>query len=196
MKNLIALGVVTTSLAACAVSKVDPITVPLNYVPPTDPLELPHTLSCPAIAALEVKDLRTDPLLGERHSESKPLKADVMSDGDVAAWVGVGVQNVIGAYGLNPGASGPTLLIEIKSLHTSENIWHRAGYEGRIDLTAHVLSPSGRSCWESTVTGKAGNYGYAGSIPNYQETLNYALARAALQLVDSPEFEKALCQCD
>jgi hypothetical protein len=46
------------------------------------------------------------------------------------------------------------------------------------------------------VTGKAGNYGYAGSIVNYQETLNYALARAVLQLVDLPEFEQALCHCD
>jgi hypothetical protein len=196
MKKLVVPALFVAALSACAVSVVDPITVPLQYVPPTDPLEVPRSLSCPAIAALRVEDLRTDKLLGERHHESKPLKADVTAGGDVAAWVGDGVTNFIAAYALRPAGSGPTLVLDLKSLHTSENIWHRAGYEARIDLTAHVLAPSGRACWQGTVTGKAGNYGYAGSILNYQETLNYALARAALQLVDSPEFEQGLCHCD
>jgi hypothetical protein len=196
MKKLVVPALLIAALSACAVSTVDPITVPLQYVPPTDPLEVPRSLSCPAIAAVRVDDLRTDKLLGERHHESKPLKADVTAGGDAAAWVGDGVQNFIAAYGLRPAGSGPTLVIELKSLHTSENIWHRAGYEARLDLTARVVSPSGRSCWQGTVTGKAGNYGFAGSIPNYQETLNYALARAAMQVVDSPEFEQGLCHCD
>jgi hypothetical protein len=196
MKKRLLLGWTAAALSACAVSQVDPITVPLQYVPPTDPLEVPRSLSCPAIASLRVADLRTDQLLGERHHESKPLKADVTAGGDPAAWVGDGVQNFIAAYAVKPGGAGPSLVIDLKSLHTSENIWHRAGYEARIDLTARVQSPSGRTCWQGTVTGKAGNYGYAGSIPNYQETLNYALARAALQLVDSPEFEQGLCHCE
>jgi hypothetical protein len=192
----LAMLMIAATLSACAVSTVDPLTVPLSYVPPTDPLEVPRTLSCPAIAAVKVADLRSDPLLGERHLESKPLKADVTAGGDAAAWVDAGIQNFIAAYGLRPGGAGPTLAIDLKSLHTSENVWHRAGYEARIDLTAHVLSASGRSCWQGTFTGKAGNYGYAGSIVDYQETLNYALARAALLLVDSPEFEQGLCHCD
>jgi hypothetical protein len=196
MKKLAILTWTVAALSACAVSQVDPITVPLSYVPPTDPLEVPRSLSCPAIASVTVNDLRSDKLLGERHHESKPLKADVTAGGDPAVWVGDGTRNFIAAYGLRPAGTGPALVIDLKSLHTSENIWHRAGYEARIDLTAHVLSPSGRSCWQGTVTGKAGNYGYAGSIVNYQETLNYALARAVLQLVDLPEFEQALCHCD
>lgn len=43
--------------------------------------------------------------------------------------------------------------------------------------------------------GTAGNYGYAGSVPNYQETLNGALDNASLHLAESQGFKDGLCHC-
>jgi hypothetical protein len=48
---------------------------------------------------------------------------------------------------------------------------------------------------EQPVEGKGGNYGYSGSIENYQETLNSALDDATQHILDSPQFESAVCQC-
>jgi len=45
------------------------------------------------------------------------------------------------------------------------------------------------------VAGKGGNYGYSGSIENYQETLNSALDDATQHILDSPLLDGALCQC-
>jgi hypothetical protein len=45
------------------------------------------------------------------------------------------------------------------------------------------------------VEGSSENYGYAGSIENYQETLNHALDRAAMRAFSAPGFRKAVCSC-
>jgi hypothetical protein len=57
------------------------------------------------------------------------------------------------------------------------------------------MSPSGRPCWRGTGQGSGGNYGYSGSIPDYQETLNAALDAATLQMTQPQAFKDGLCQC-
>ena len=91
--------------------------------------------------------------------------------------------------------TAPTLSLGLDSLRTSENIWHRAGYEARIVFAATLRAPSGRICWQESVEGKGGNYGYAGSIVDYQETLNAALDAATLHMLNSSGLNDALCHC-
>ena len=181
-------------LTACAVSKVDPLAIPLAYKSSTTPV-VPKAAACSAVSVIEVEDRRTDKVLGLRFHESKPLKADVTAASDPAVWVHDGMQAFLARHAIDLRPSGPKLLVELRLLRTQENIWHRSGYEANIGLTARLQSPSGKICAEQAVEGKGGNYGYSGSIENYQETLNNALDDAAQHLLDSPLFDSTLCQC-
>jgi hypothetical protein len=183
-------------VTACAVSKVDPLAVPLAYKAGARAVPVAaRTSSCPAISRVEVEDRRSDKVLGVRFHESKPLKADVTTTSDPAAWVHDGMQTFLSGKGMTPAPGGPKLLVELRALRTEENIWHRSGYGAKISLIARVQSPAGKTCMEQPVEGKGGNYGYSGSIENYQETLNSALDDATQHILDSPLFESALCQC-
>ena len=182
-------------VTACAVSTVEPLAVPLAYKSDTKPLVTPKRSSCSAVSRVEVEDRRSDKTLGIRFHEAKPLKAEVTAASEPAVWVRDGMQTVLSRNGIGVASSGPRLLIELRVLRTEENIWHRSGYEAKLSLIARVQAPSGKVCMEQPVEGKGGNYGYSGSIENYQETLNSALDDAAQHILDSPVFESALCQC-
>lgn len=183
------------AVAACAVSKVEPLSVPLVYkVNPKNAGTL-GTFSCAASVQIQASDPRSDKTLGVRTHESKPLKADVTAGSDAAAWVRDGVQGFLGQNRVTFPGSGPKLSMSIDRLHTTESIWHRAGYDAEISMTGQLRSPSGKSCWQGTVTGKGGNYGYAGSVENHQATLNEALDAATLQMAQPEAFKEALCHC-
>jgi hypothetical protein len=182
------------ALGGCAITSVEPVSVPLAYAPPDDPAPL-RTPSCSALARVEVQDVRTDTQLGVRTLEGKPMTAPVTSSNDPAGWVHDGLLANLQRDGFVVADKGPVLKIELRGLKTSENVWHRAGYDARIDLGASLRTPAGRVCWSASLIGKGGNYGYAGSIENYRETLNEALNHAAESLVDAPTFETTLCQC-
>jgi hypothetical protein len=194
MRNVTLLGLALLT-AGCAVSKVDPLSVPLVYRPDTPSDQTLKSLSCPAVSKIEVVDKRSDPQLGVRYHESKPLKADVTAANDPAAWAQSGIQSFMLQNGVKLAGNGPRLVVDLNSLKTSENIWHRSGYEARVTLVARLQSPSGKTCWEESADNKAGNYGYSGSIENYQETVNSALDAATKHLIDSPLFSNALCHC-
>lgn len=182
-------------LSACAVSRLDPLSVPLTYKPDPKNAGVLGGLSCSAISRLQVSDARVEKTLGIRTHESKPLRADVTAADDPAVWVRDGVQSFLAQNGASFQGSGPTLLVSLDSLHTVESVWHRAGYDARIALTAQLQSPAGRSCWKESVEGTAGNYGYAGSLQNYREALNWALDAASMHLGESQGFKAALCHC-
>ena len=182
-------------VAACAVSRLDPLSIPLIYKPNPKNSGLLGGLTCNAISRLQASDARVEKTLGIRAHESKPLKADVTAAGDPTAWVHDGVQGFLAQNGVNVQGSGPTLLVSLDSLHTVESVWHRAGYDARITLTGQLQSPGGKTCWKESVDGTAGNYGYAGSVQNYQETLNGALDAASMHLAASQGFKAALCHC-
>jgi len=183
-------------LAACAVSRVDPLSIPLVYTANPKYAGAFGGLSCNAISQVQVTDARSDKsVIGIRTHESKPLTAPVTSSTDPAVWVQSGVQGFLGQNGVVPSGHGPKLAISLDSLHTTESIWHRSSYEASLALTASLQSPAGKVCWKQTVQGTGGNYGYAGSIQNYQQTLNAALDNATLNLAQSPGFKDALCHC-
>ncbi len=154
------------------------------------------TLACSTLGPVEVTDGRSDKQLGIRTLESKPPQsASVSTGGDPTAWVRQGVDSYLSHNGLVVQGNGPHLLLTLDQLKTTEDAWHRSSYEAVVTLTGELKSPGGKSCWKGTTVGKAGNYGYAGSIENYQQTLNSALDAASQQLVSPQGFRDALCHC-
>ena len=182
------------AVASCAVSSVEPLSVPLSYKSDPRPQQVLEAYSCPVSVQVQVDDQRAEKILGERILEGKPQKAEVTTAGDPVNWVRNGVEDYLSRSGIKLG-QGPKLNLQLETLRTSETVWHRAGYDARIGLEAQLKSPSGKTCWQSSIAGKSGNYGYAGSIDNYQETLNGALDDAASHVVDAAGFKNALCQC-
>ena len=180
--------------SACAIDRIEPINVPLKYMPNSRDATVIGNLSCAAISQVQVADGRTDKTLGERVHESKPLRADVTTSSDVAAWVQDGVQTMLTQNGFKVG-SGPKLSITVDSVRTKESVWHRSSYDAQVVFKAQLLSPAGNSCWTETIQGRDGAYGYSGSIENYQQSLNNALDTASLNLAQLGSFKEALCKC-
>ena len=195
MKNKMLLPVTgTLLLSACAVTHVDPLTVPLNYTTDNRNAAQVGSLACSSVGSVQVSDARTDKTLGTRLLENKPLTAKVTTNSDVSQYVQSGVQAVMAQNGLTLGR-GPTLSLALNSLNTTETVWHRAGYDAHIALAAKLTSASGKVCWNETIQGRGGNYGYSGSIQNYQQTVDEALANATLSMLQAQAFKDALCQC-
>jgi hypothetical protein len=197
MRTLIWPSVLLVAVSCSSPSTVAPISVPLQYKMMASPGEFPALGSCAAISDIRVSDARSDKTLGKRFVEGKNTpSAAVMTTSDVAEWARTGALAELGRAGVTtPKAGAPTLRISVDQIITSENVLHRAGYEGRVLIVAELISSTGTSCWKDRAEGFAENYGYAGSIENYQETLNHALDRAMLRLLNSPDFKKAICSC-
>jgi hypothetical protein len=182
-------------LSSCAVSRLDPLSIALAYKTNPKNAGLVAGLSCGSISQVQASDARTEKSLGVRTHESKPLRADVTLAGDPTGWLHDGVQSFLSQNAVSFRPGGPKLLVSLDSLHTVESVWHRASYDARVALTAEVQSTGGKSCWKESVEGSSGNYGYAGSLTNYQETLNGALDAASTHLAESQGFRSALCHC-
>lgn len=196
-KAIVVVIAITFLLLACSSpSTVNPISVPLQYKTMAKPLEFPALGPCGAVSSVEVVDSRAGKDIGKRYVEDKTsAAAPVTAANDVAAWVRSGVEEALRRSGVVVGKSGaPVLHITIEQIDTLENVLHRSGYEGRISLSAELRGPNGKSCWSERGDGFAENYGYAGSIENYQETLNHALDRTVIRLLASSELKKAICE--
>ena len=183
------------TLCACAVSRVDPLSIPLAYKTNPKNASVLGGLDCNSISQVQATDSRAEKMLGTRVHESKPLKANVTVGTDPAAWVQNGVQTFLGQHGVNVQGTGPKLMVSLDAMNTVESIWHRSSYDAHINLTGQLQSPSGKICWKEAVDGAAGNYGYSGSILNYQETLNGALDAATVRMGQSQGFKDAMCHC-
>ena len=193
----VSLCAVVLLVGACSSpSTVAPLSVPLQYKMQAKAAEFPVVDSCAAISDLRVTDARSDKTIGKRYVENKSsATAAVTTTSDVAEWVRGGAEDALRRAGANVGKSGgPTLRLTVDQINTSENVLHRSGYEGRIVMSAE-LTKGGTSCWKDRLDGFAENYGYAGSIENYQETLNHALDRAMIRMLGSSEFKRAACSC-
>ena len=197
MKTLVVVVSLLLTLACRTPSSVAPLTVPLKYKTMASPAEIPSLPACAAVSRVDVEDTRDDKAIGKRFVQDKPgAVAPVTASTDIAAWVKEGFETTLQKSGAPAGAKGSVLHVRIELITTNENVLHRAGYDGRIAL-ALELSPAGggAACWSERVEGSSENYGYAGSIENYQETLNHALDRAAMRALSSPGFRKAVCSC-
>lgn len=184
------------ALAGCAAPKtVEPLSLPLAYKMMATPTEFPAVTECHSLAGIKVKDQRREPRIGVRVLEEHPDQtADVNAASDVVEWVRAGFEAGLSQSGLAVGGGSATLNLVIDDLRTNENVLHRSGYDSRISLLAEVTR-NGKTCWKGDLQGKASNYGYSGSVENYQEMLNHALDRAVIDLVDSSEFRRAACAC-
>lgn len=184
-------------VAACSTpSSVQPLSVPLQYKTMASPAEFPALPSCAAVAGVDVRDAREDKTLGKRFVEGKSTPpAPVTASTDVQSWTKAGAEAALRRAGVAIG-SGPTLRLVVEQITTSENVLHRSGYEGRIVLSGELRrNPAAAPCWSDRAEGAAENYGYAGSVENYQETLNHALDRAMIRLLGSAQLKKAICAC-
>jgi hypothetical protein len=181
-------------VCACAVSRIEPLSVPLHYVSSPDNVGKMST-SCSVLSGVQVTDNRTDKTLGNRKSESKPLHAQVTTASSVADWVQTGMQSLLTQNRISFAPTGPALSIAVDSVHTEESIWHRASFSAQVALTAQLHNAAGKVCWTQNSQGTGGTYGYAGSTDNYQVALNQALDNANLNLVAPTSFKDALCSC-
>jgi len=195
MYKLTLIAFMALAVSACAVSRVENLEVPLAYKADPKNAGLLGGMSCKALAQVTAADARSEKTLGVRVHESKPLKADVTTSSDVASWVQGGAQSFLTQNGLVMDAGGPRLHLAIDSVHTSESIWHRSSYTAAIGLSAQLQNAAGKSCWTTSVQGTGGNYGYTGSVENYQETLNRALDSATQHIAEQQGFKDALCHC-
>jgi len=197
MKNVVIVLVVLLASACRTPSSVTPLTVPLKYKTMASPAEVPSLPACTAISKIEVEDVRDEKAIGKRFVQDNPSAvAPVTASTDIAAWVREGFESTLEHAGAHVGGKGSVLHVRIEQITTNENVLHRAGYDGRIALSLELLPPGGGpACWSDRAEGSSENYGYAGSIENYQETLNHALDRAALHALSSSGFRKAACSC-
>lgn len=180
---------------ACSSAPMAPVSVPLFYKTMASPAEFPSAQSCAAVSRIDVSDNRSDKTLGKRYQqESSSTTYPVTSSSDIGEWIQSGASAALQKSNVNVGSRGPTLRLRVDQITTSESVYHRAEYNGRVALTADVISGS-RSCWNGRVDGSSQNYGYAGSAENYQETLDHALDRAMISLLNNSDFTNALCNC-
>lgn len=182
----------------CAPSAMGPLSVRFLYKTVADPVDFPLLQACAAVVAVEASDARNSSTLGTRFFEKSPQSAhQVTSTSDASAWARAGVEEALRRARVQVGKSGaPVLQVVIENIVTEESVYRRAEYDGRVVLSA-TLRPTASEppCWNERVEGVAENYGYAGSVENYQETLNHALDRAAIQLLSSSGFKSAACSC-
>ena len=154
--------------------------------------------TCAAVSDVQVIDVRTDKALGRRFMDDNAATvAPVSAASDVAAWVRAGVLEAPQRSGVSLGKPGaPVLRIAVEQIRTNENVVHRSGYDGRIVISAKLSKRgSGSACWSERADGQAENYRYTGSVESYQETLNHALDRTMIRLINIRGFRRAVCSC-
>lgn len=184
--------------AGCAAATVGPLTIGLQYRMTADPVEFPLLQACAAVSAVEASDARSNPHLGTRFLEKQPdATHPVTSSSDVAGWARVGVEDALRRARVEVGRpSAPVLRFAVEEVTTAETVFRRAEYDGRVVLRAELRRTSAEpACWQERVDGFAENYGYPGSHENYQETLNHALDRAVIRMLNSNGFKEAVCSC-
>lgn len=198
--SFVCLAIVVLCVAAGCVtpSSTGPFAVPLSYKTEASPGDFPSFPPCAAVADVQVADMRPDKTLGKRFiDDNAATAAPVTAASDVAAWARSGALAILKQTGVTVGKPGaPILRMSIEEIRTNENIVHRSGYDGRISISARLSKAgSGSACWKDRAEGSAENYGYTGSVENYQETLNHALDRTMIRLLSTPQFRKAVCGC-
>ena len=175
--------------------RVEPISVPLQYKSMADSDEYDRLSECAALSDIHVTDNRTEKLLGKRYIQgvSEPW-ADITTDSNVAGWVASGVVDGLKHAGAMLAIDGkPVLHISVDEVTTKENVYFAGGYEAHVVISGELVGKNGKSCWKDHVQGAGENYGYAGHIDNYQETLNHALDRAVIEMVIS--LQSDICDC-
>ena len=174
---------------------VEPMSVPLQYKSMVGSDDYGRFPECAAVSDIRVTDVRTDKTLGQRYIQGvREPWAEVKTESNVAEWVTTGVVEGLKNSGAAVAVAGkPVLHVSIEQVSTKENVYFAGGYEAHVVISGELLGANGKSCWKDRAEGTGENYGHAGSIDNYQETLNHALDRAVITLLSSLESE--ICDC-
>ncbi len=169
--------------------------IPLAYTTMASPGDLLPLADCIELQRVTVVDARTEQVIGKRFIEGdREAAADVTAVSDVASWAEAGAEEIVRRSGIELGTSGASSLrLSIQRIAMVENVYRRAGYEARIAVDAELVNAVEQSCWQGHAEESASNYGYEGSVENYQETLNHALDRTVRKIIGSFEFERAAC---
>src|SRR5690349_8358331 len=192
------LAMILLAVAGCTTipASLNPLSVPLRYNTMANAGEFPSMPPCAAISAIQLNDARTSPVIGKRYVETNPsITAPVTASSEVKAWVRSGAEAATQRVGIKHKPTGPILRLTIRQIATSENVARRSGYEARIQISAELVRKGGGACWQDRIEGAAENYGYSGTVDNYQETLNHALDRAMIRLLSDPGFQRNVCSC-
>lgn len=181
-------------LAACAPSTLQPVTVAPRHTMMLDAGEVSVVQPCAAISDLTVEDARAEGPIGKRFLEQQPSVSQPVSfQGDASEWARAGIEAIFERAQMGRDASKPALRVKVEQIFAEETVYRRAEFDGRVVLVAELVpAGGGAACWSTRVDGFAENYGYAGNLENYQETLNHALDRAALKLLAS-DLQSKLC---
>jgi len=189
----------TAIFCACSTpSSVQPLSIPLTYKTQAQPAEITAVQPCATVSSIDVEDARAEKAIGKRFVEGKSgATADVTTTASITDWVRSGAAAMYQRGNVSMAASGrPSLHLRIDQIATNENVLHRAGYDGRVVISAELRGSGGNVCWKDRVEGASENYGYAGSVDNYNETLNHALDRAMNRIFSSPDYRSAACGCN
>src|SRR6266851_4140015 len=153
-------------LASCSTpSSVAPVSFPLDYKTKASPGEFPALASCAAVSDVRVTDARTDKTIGKRFVEGKTAAA-----ADVAT------------------TSDVAAWVRAGAMHALKRAGVATGKSGAptLRLSIDQISTSENVLHRS---------GYEGSAENYQETLNHALDRAMIRMLNASQFKSAICSC-
>jgi hypothetical protein len=188
---------VVVMIAGCAPTTLTPLTVPLEYKMMASAVEMPSLEACSGVSSVQISDGRREQAIGTRFlQEQREQTFPVTATGDVAAWARAAVEGALRTAKVSTASASadrPALVITVEEIRTEENIYRRAEYDASVVLNAELRSGA-RSCWRERVDGFAENYGYAGSAVNYQETINHALDRALIRMLNNNAFREAVCK--
>lgn len=191
---VLALAAAAALLAACNPSSLNPYTFPANYQMMASPGAYQVAPECADYAELVVRDHRDDTVVvGVRYLERDGEQHDVGMEGDVEGWLREAMENALTLANVERNrAAGQTITLTLDSISTDEAVFRRAEYDARVVI--HVEVAGGGADWSASKSGFSENYGYAGSAINYQETVNHALDKALVSVVNDPGFRDALCE--
>ncbi len=188
------LACMALALAQCAPKTLAPTSFGASYRSMAEPDEVSSVDSCARYSSVSGSDARANKgPIGTRTLEEKSGEWPISIEGDLGQWAATGVEAMLGDSGASKNASGPTLQVNVTRISMKEVTAWNSTFAGRVDIQ---LSVKGRGeCWSGKGSGSSENYGSEGKTENYLETLNHALDRAVVSLLEKPEMVKALCEC-
>lgn len=189
-----ALAVGCALVVGCAPSSLEPITFPLSYRFMGSLGSISTAPECAKYDEIETFDGREDRTkVGVRYLEEQQRRHDVGMEGDVEDWLAQASEKVLREASIEQqDDSDHTVSITLERITTDEAVYRQAEYDGRV--VVRVAVTGGGADWKGTEDGFAENYGRPGSAVNYQETVNHALDRALIAMVNEQSFRDALCE--
>lgn len=152
--------------------------------------------NCGAIRQVAIKDTRPDPgLVGDRARDDLPQPYPLRMVGDSGAWAQTVIETMArsAGYAVGDAPQYPTLQVTLRNIELHERVFSNADYTSRVVIEGAVLLPNGQTCFANTFEGDARNYGRAASDENYQQTINHALEKAVVSMLDNTGIRDGLC---